>query len=79
MPAPTRSQRSSPKTLSSTRARTIAADTIVLCAGQVERIELAAALRAIGVPVHVIGGAKRARELDAQRAIDEGVRLGAGV
>ncbi|MDP2618970.1 MAG: NADPH-dependent 2,4-dienoyl-CoA reductase [Hyphomicrobiales bacterium] len=60
-------------------ARTIAADSIVLCAGQVERIELAAALNGAGIRVHVIGGAKRAVELDAQRAIDEGVRLGAGV
>jgi len=60
-------------------ARIIPADSVVLCAGQVERSELAAAVRAIGVPVHVIGGAKRAVELDAQRAIDEGVRLGAGI
>ncbi|MDP2618968.1 MAG: FAD-dependent oxidoreductase [Hyphomicrobiales bacterium] len=59
------------------QARTIAADTIVLCAGQVERNALAAAVKPAGVPVHVIGGAKRAVELDAQRAIDEGVRLGA--
>jgi 2,4-dienoyl-CoA reductase (NADPH2) len=57
--------------------RIISADTIVLCAGQVERNELAAALKAAGTSVHVIGGAKLARELDAERAIDEGVRLGA--
>ncbi|WP_456390860.1 hypothetical protein [Profundibacter sp.] len=28
------------------------------------------------VPVHLIGGAHRASELDAARAIDEGYRLG---
>lgn len=61
------------------KLRTIAADTIVICAGQVERNQLAAALKSSGIPVHVIGGAKLARELDAERAIDEGVRLGAAL
>ena len=35
-----------------------------------------AELAARGRPVHVIGGARLAGELDAKRAIDEGARLG---
>ena len=55
--------------------QTIAADTIVLCTGQEPERELAEALAASGVAVTMIGGAKEAAELDALRAIDEGVRL----
>jgi 2,4-dienoyl-CoA reductase (NADPH2) len=55
--------------------RWLAADTIVLCAGQEPLRELKAPLEAAGVMVHVIGGAFEARELDAKRAIDQGVRL----
>jgi 2,4-dienoyl-CoA reductase (NADPH2) len=47
----------------------IAADSIVICAGQLPRRELDAS--------HVIGGARAASELDAERAIREGVELGA--
>ena len=47
----------------------VPAETVVLCAGQVEKRELAAH--------HVIGGAREARELDAERAMREGVELGA--
>jgi 2,4-dienoyl-CoA reductase (NADPH2) len=57
--------------------RWIAADTIVLCAGQEPLRELQAPLEAAGLTVHVIGGAQEAGELDAKRAIDQGVRLGA--
>ncbi len=53
----------------------VPADTIVLCAGQVSRRSLADALAADGAEVHVIGGADRAAELDAKRAIDQGTRL----
>jgi 2,4-dienoyl-CoA reductase (NADPH2) len=52
-------------------------DTIVVCAGQEPRRELEAALRAAGVPVSLIGGADKAAELDAKRAIDQGTRLAA--
>lgn len=52
-------------------------DTIVLCAGQVPERSLADALQDRGVPVHVIGGADVAAELDAKRAIDQGARLAA--
>jgi 2,4-dienoyl-CoA reductase (NADPH2) len=50
---------------------------VVLCAGQVPLRELQAPLAAAGVPVHLIGGAHEAAELDAKRAIDQGTRLAA--
>ncbi|CAN5185898.1 NADPH-dependent 2,4-dienoyl-CoA reductase [soil metagenome] len=53
----------------------IAADTIVLCAGQEPLRELEAPLRAAGVTLHLIGGALEAGELDAKRAILQGTRL----
>jgi len=55
----------------------IAADTIVMCAGQVPERGLADALIAAGRTPHVIGGADVAAELDAKRAIDQGTRLAA--
>ena len=54
-------------------------DTIVLCAGQEENAALMQSLDGAGARVHVIGGAKQARELDAMRAIEEGVRLATGL
>jgi 2,4-dienoyl-CoA reductase (NADPH2) len=59
--------------------RLIEADTIVLCAGQESQRSLEAPLRAAGIPVHVIGGADEAAELDAKRAIDQGTRLAAAL
>lgn len=56
--------------------RTLAADTIVICAGQESNTTLAETLKASGMPVEVIGGAHFAAELDALRAIDQGMRLG---
>jgi 2,4-dienoyl-CoA reductase (NADPH2) len=55
----------------------IEADTIVLCAGQEPLRDLADALEAAGKPVHIIGGADVAAELDAKRAINQGTRLAA--
>ena len=55
----------------------IAADTVVLCAGQRPERSLADALIAAGRAPHVIGGADVAAELDAKRAIDQGTRLAA--
>ena len=55
--------------------RTIAADTIVICAGQEPNNALYTALQARDVTAHVIGGAEHAAELDACRAINRGVRL----
>ncbi|MDQ2090927.1 NADPH-dependent 2,4-dienoyl-CoA reductase [Marimonas arenosa] len=59
--------------------RVIEADTVVLCAGQLSERSLADALIEKGVIPHVIGGADVAAELDAKRAIDQGVRLGASL
>ncbi|MBI1495169.1 NADPH-dependent 2,4-dienoyl-CoA reductase [Halocynthiibacter styelae] len=55
--------------------RLIAADTIVLCAGQLPERNLADQLEAKSIPCHVIGGADVAAELDAKRAISQGVTL----
>ncbi len=57
----------------------IAADTIVLCAGQLPERSLADALESAGLGVHVIGGADVAAELDAKRAINQGTRLAASL
>ncbi|WP_406143800.1 FAD-dependent oxidoreductase [Streptomyces sp. NBC_01012] len=54
-------------------------DTVVLCAGQEPRRELYEELRATGRPVHLIGGADVAAELDAKRAIRQGTELAAGL
>ncbi|NQY59833.1 FAD-dependent oxidoreductase [Cognatishimia sp.] len=56
----------------------IAVDNVVICAGQLSDRSLADALEAEGVTCHVIGGADVAAELDAKRAINQGVRLAAG-
>jgi 2,4-dienoyl-CoA reductase (NADPH2) len=52
--------------------RRIAADTVIVCAGQEPDAGLAAALRGAGVPHVVIGGAAQAGELDAERAFRDG-------
>jgi 2,4-dienoyl-CoA reductase (NADPH2) len=56
-------------------ASVIAADSIVLCAGQEPAREVYDGLVARGRKPHLIGGARLATELDAVRAIDEGTRL----
>ncbi|MGB8021730.1 MAG: NADPH-dependent 2,4-dienoyl-CoA reductase [Candidatus Nanopelagicales bacterium] len=61
------------------RERLIECDTVVLCAGQESLRSLEAPLAEAGMRVHVIGGAARAAELDAKRAIDEGTRLAARI
>jgi 2,4-dienoyl-CoA reductase (NADPH2) len=58
------------------RTETLAVANIVVCAGQESQRDLYAPLKQAGLKVHVIGGAERAAELDAQRAIDQGMRLG---
>jgi 2,4-dienoyl-CoA reductase (NADPH2) len=57
----------------------IAADTVVLCVGQVSERSLADGLAEAGIASHVIGGAELATELDAKRAIDQGTRLAAAL
>ncbi|MBL8563448.1 MAG: FAD-dependent oxidoreductase [Gemmobacter sp.] len=54
-------------------------DTVVICAGQTPDRSLAAGIEALGLPCHIIGGADVAAELDAKRAIDQGVRLAAAL
>ncbi|NHU85689.1 NADPH-dependent 2,4-dienoyl-CoA reductase [Kocuria sp. JC486] len=67
-----------PKDADAGRAEiTLPVDTVVVCAGQVSRNDLAAPLRERGLAVHVIGGADVAAELDAKRAIGQGTRLAA--
>ncbi len=61
------------------KRQTIPADTIIVCAGQDPLRTLADALDDQGLTVHVIGGADQAAELDAKRAIDQGVRLAAAI
>ena len=55
--------------------RIFAADNIVICAGQLPNTGLAEELRQNGLKATTIGGARHAEELDALRAIQEGVRL----
>ena len=54
---------------------TLPVDNVVICAGQEPQRELQAQLLAAGVPVHLIGGADKAEELDAKRAIKQGLEL----
>ncbi len=53
----------------------LAVDNVIVCAGQDPNRELQAALEAQGVAVHLIGGADKAAELDAKRAIKQGTEL----
>lgn len=52
-------------------------DQVIICAGQEPLKELQAGLKAAGKPVHIIGGADVAAELDAKRAIRQGAELAA--
>ena len=52
-------------------------DQVIVCAGQEPLKELQAGLQAAGKPVHIIGGADVAAELDAKRAIRQGAELAA--
>ncbi|WP_418319924.1 FAD-dependent oxidoreductase [Piscinibacter sakaiensis] len=57
------------------QARLLEVDTVVVCAGQDSNNGLAADLRRLSIEPLVIGGADRAAELDALRAIDQGTRV----
>jgi 2,4-dienoyl-CoA reductase (NADPH2) len=59
------------------KPQVLAVDNIVICAGQTELKELFEPLKAIGKPVHLVGGAYKALELDARHAIDQACRLAA--
>lgn len=55
----------------------LAADNVVICAGQEPLLELQPTQPAENLRHHIIGGARMARELDAKRAIREGAELAA--
>ncbi|HWD82487.1 MAG TPA: NADPH-dependent 2,4-dienoyl-CoA reductase [Kribbella sp.] len=55
------------------KPQVLAVDNVVICAGQEPLRDLADALT--GRPVHLIGGADVAAELDAKRAIEQATRL----
>jgi len=57
------------------KKETLAVDHVIICAGQVSENSLYKRLNEIGQPVHIIGGAKKAAELDAETAIREGMEL----
>ena len=61
------------------RSRLLEVDTVIVCAGQIPSRSLYDELTGWGKPVHLIGGAERAVELDAKRAIDQGCRLAASI
>ena len=58
-------------------AELIEVDHIVVCAGQEPLRALQQPLLDAGASVHLIGGADKAAELDAKRAINQGSRLAA--
>ena len=57
-------------------AQVLEVDNVIICAGQVSNNALFNALKAKNANVHLIGGALQAGEVDAKRAIEEGVKLG---
>jgi 2,4-dienoyl-CoA reductase (NADPH2) len=57
--------------------KVFACDTVVICAGQLSQKELEHPIMAMNKPVHLIGGASVAAELDAKRAINQAARLAA--
>ncbi|MBV8657002.1 MAG: NADPH-dependent 2,4-dienoyl-CoA reductase [Burkholderiales bacterium] len=61
------------------KSEVLPVDNVIICAGQEPLRELLADLQATGKPVHLIGGADVAAELDAKRAIDQGSRLAAKI
>lgn len=50
-------------------------DNVVICAGQLSELGLAGELDQLGIHYHLIGGALKAGELDAQRAIAQGTEV----
>lgn len=61
------------------KARLLAADTVITCTGQQSNRSLFSSLHQAGCDVRCIGGAKKAAEIDAVRAIREGVELAASL
>ncbi|MFT4928743.1 MAG: 2,4-dienoyl-CoA reductase (NADPH2) [Phenylobacterium sp.] len=61
------------------REKLLPVDNVIICAGQMPLKELFEPIEAAGVPVHLIGGADVAAELDAKRAIRQGAELAASI
>ena len=59
--------------------RCLEVDSVINCSGQLSQHELVEPLKATGIPVHLIGGAELATELDAKRAIRQGAELAAKI
>ena len=59
--------------------RCLEVDSVINCSGQLSQRELVEPLKATGIPVHLIGGAELATELDAKRAIRQGAELAAQI
>jgi 2,4-dienoyl-CoA reductase (NADPH2) len=57
------------------REQLLEVDDVVICAGQLSELGLAKELDALGVRYHLIGGALKAGELDAKRAIAQGTEI----
>lgn len=59
------------------RPKTLAVDTVIVCAGQEPNRDLHDRLLTLGITPHLIGGADVAAELDAKRAMRQGTLLAA--
>jgi len=57
------------------REQLLAVDDVVVCAGQLSELKLAGELDTLGIAYHLIGGALKAAELDAKRAIAQGTEV----
>ncbi len=58
-------------------SRVLNVDSVIICAGQQSQRSLEPDLKRCNIRLHIIGGADKAAELDAKRAINQGVRLAA--
>jgi len=57
------------------KKKILAVDHVIVCAGQKSENTLYHQSRTLGLPVYIIGGARKAAELDAETAIREGMKL----
>ena len=57
------------------KSKLLDVDSVIICAGQESLNELKEGLEEAGQKVHLIGGADLAMELDAKRAIEQGMKL----
>lgn len=61
------------------KEQTLAVDHVIICAGQEPERSLQQKIQDTGIPVHLIGGASVAAELDAKRAIRQAAELAAKI